>query len=225
MITTIFIDIDNTLLDFDLCAADSIRSGFADWKIPYTDFIFDTFREINESLWKRIEKGTLTREELLKTRWQIIFDKLGIKKSGIEFEQVFIRYLTQSHSQVEGAAELVKYLSRKYMICATSNAPHEQQLIRLEKAGMLQYITHVFTSEQIGYSKPGKEFFDACFAQLKNTNKDEVLLIGDSITADIDGGVSYGLKTCWFNHDKVAVPPDLKADHVFNSLEEIKNLL
>lgn len=225
MITTVFIDIDNTLLDFDLCAEDSIKQGFTDWNIPYDISVFKAFTEINNSLWKKIEEGKITREELLHIRWQLIFDKLRIKKCGVEFEEVFIKYLTESHSEVPGALSAVKYLSEKYIICAASNAPHEQQLIRLEKAGMLKFITHVFTSEKIGYSKPSREFFDECFRILKNTRKDEVLIIGDSVSADINGGADYGIKTCWFNHDVIDSPPQLKADYTINSLDEIKSIL
>ncbi len=225
MITTILIDIDDTLLDFDLCASDSIKRGFVEWGIPYKKAVFGAFKRINNALWRKIEIGQLTREELLRIRWQTIFDELGINADGAEFENTFIKYLIESHSEVPGALDALKYLSRKYTLCAASNAPHEQQLKRLEKAGMLEYISQVFTSESTGYTKPSEKFFDVCFSQLNNPEKSEVLLIGNSITADIKGGIDYGIKTCWLNRNGNRVGAKRNIDYVITSFSEIKNIL
>lgn len=223
-ITTIFIDIDNTLLDFNLCAEDSIKKGFNEWNIPYHADYFDVFNRINNSLWAKIEKKTLTIECLYDIRWQLIFDELGIIADGRKFEHIFRQNLSESSIEVEGALDLLKYLSKKYKIHVTSNAPHQQQIIRLKNAGMADYISEFFTSELIGYSKPSKEFFDECFKRLENVSKDEVILIGDSPTADIAGGMSYGIKTCWFNQnftDKSMI----ETTFTISRLEEIRNFL
>lgn len=225
MITTVFLDIDNTLLDFGRCAADSIQKGFAEWQMPYDEAVLPVFRRINNSLWARIEDGTLTREELLQIRWQMVFDEMQIDCCGRDFEQVFIRYLTQSHEEVPGASELLRYLSQKYTLCAASNAPHRQQVIRLEKAGFLPYFTEIFTSERLGASKPNRAFFDACFAQLPGVSKDEVIMIGDSLSADIDAGKAYGLRTIWFNQDKEDTAAASQADFIVESLTVIKKIL
>lgn len=224
MITTIFFDIDNTLLDFNRCAEESIRKGFSEWNMVYDESVLSVFKRINHSLWAAIEEGTLTREDLLRIRWQRIFDELQINRCGKDFEQVFIRYLTQSHAEVPGALALIQYLAEKYTLCAASNAPHRQQQIRLRKAGMLPFFSQVFTSEELGYSKPSREFFDACFARLPSLSKKEVIMIGDSPSADIGGAAKYGLKTCWFQYEKTE-PGTLQADYIVESLEEIKTIL
>lgn len=225
MITTVFLDVDNTLLDFHLCAEDSIKKGFADWNMPYSDEVFTVFNEINDGLWHRIEKGTLTRDELFRIRWQLIFDRLGIDKNGPDFEKMFVTNLAESHIPVKGANELVEYLAGKYDIYVTSNAIHQQQLKRMKKAGMYDYIKDFFTSESIGFAKPTKEFFDECFKRLPNVDKSNVIIIGDSLTADIEGGTAYGIKTCWFNFigEKFAERP--VCDYIVDSLDEIKNIL
>lgn len=225
MIAAVFIDIDNTLLDFGKCSEYSIKMSCEKYNIEYSDALNMTFREINRGLWNRIENGALTREELLKIRWQLVFDEMGIEGNGEEFEQLFIHYLTESHEETKGAYDLVKYLGAKYTLCAASNAPHEQQLIRLEKAGMLGFFSEIFTSERIGFSKPSAEFFDKCFFLLPNISKEETVMIGDSISADIAGGAKYGIKTIWFNEAKDAPPSDITPDYTVNKLCEIKNIL
>lgn len=225
MITTVFLDVDNTLLDFHLCALDSIKRGFDTWGMEYNDNVFTVFNEINDGLWHRIEKGEMTRDELFRIRWQLIFDRLGIDRNGPDFEKMFVANLAESAIPVEGANDLVEYLAGKYDIYVTSNAIHRQQIVRMTKAGMIDYIKDIFTSEVIGFAKPTKEFFDECFRRIPDVKKENVIIIGDSLTADIKGGVDYGIKTCWFNFkgEKYDVRPE--CDYIVDRLCEIKNIL
>lgn len=225
MIKAVFIDVDNTLLDFNECAKDSIRQGFNEWGLVFHDEMFETFRRINDSLWLEIEKGTLSRETLHKIRWNLIFDKLGIIADGENFEWVFQRYLDESSVTVKGALETVKYLWEKYTVCVASNAPMERQLNRLQKSGLYPYLHHIFTSGELGHSKPTKAFFDGCFERLNGISRQEVIMIGDSLTADVKGGADYGIKTCWFNFYGEENPTDIIPDYTVNSLSEIKNIL
>lgn len=224
-ITTILIDVDNTLLDFHLCAEDSIKRGFASWGMNYTDNVFAVFNEINDSLWHRIEKGEITRDELFQMRWVMIFEKLGIDKPGYEFEKVFVANLADSAIPVEGANEIVEYLAGRYDLYVASNAIHRQQIIRMTSAGMFPFIKDFFTSEKIGFTKPSREYFDECFSRLDGVNKENVMIIGDSLTADIKGGVDYGIKTCWFNFKGESHDITLPCDYIVDSLYEIKNIL
>ena len=224
MLTTVFIDVDNTLLDFHLCAEDSVKRGFMEWGLEYTDEVFAVFNEINNGLWHALEKGEITRDDIFRTRWQMIFERLGIDRDGIEFEKIFVTNLADSAIPVEGANELARYLSDKYKLYVASNAVHQQQIIRMTKAGMIDYIADFFTSEAIGFAKPSKEFFDECFSRLEGVKKENAIIIGDSLTADIKGGADYGIKTCWFNYkgEKYEGRP---ADYIVDSLREIMNIL
>ena len=126
---------------------------------------------------------------------------------------------------VDGADKICRYLKKKYILCAASNAFHDQQLNRLEMAGLLPYFDHVFVSESLGYRKPEKAFFDACRAFLPDVAADECMMIGDSLTADITGGKNAGMKTIWYNHTHRPVPERCEADQIVESLSELKNLL
>lgn len=225
MITTVFIDIDNTLLDFDLSARQAMSAALKEYGVSYRDDMFPTFKKINDDLWRRIEDGSLTKNGLRKIRWLTVFAALGI--GGIdaeEFEDKFHDLLAVSAAPVDGAVELLEYLCKKYTLCAASNGPFKQQRFRLKKAGMLKYFKHVFVSEKAGAMKPTKEFFDYCTSRLAVSSPDEIVLIGDSLTADINGGKNYNMKTIWFDFARLNIA-DGEWDYAVKELSEIKNIL
>lgn len=224
MITTVLIDIDNTLLDFNKCSRKAMIDACTAANIEFTENMVSTFHKINDTLWIKIESGSLTRDELHKVRWNMIFKEMGIDGDGIKFENDFVSGIYESHEPVDGARELLCYLSQKYTICAASNGSYDQQLHRLTKARMIEYFSHLFVSEKIGFAKPSNLFFEKCLEQLKNVDKSEIILIGDSLTADIEGGRNFGIKTCWYNHNVKPVNGK-EADYTVNLLSEIKNIL
>ena len=225
MIKAVFIDIDNTLLDFGACAKKSIQKTMEQHGLEYSDRVFEVFDTINGSLWAQIELGELTREGLRLVRWNKIFGVLGIDFDGVLFEDGFSANLWESAEKIPYAEQLLKYLHEKYTVCAASNGGQEQQEHRLTIAGLIGYIDRVFTSELIGCSKPSKEFFDGCFARLPRIEKSEVMLIGDSLHADVKGATDYGLAVCWFNRFEAIPDCGVKPDHTVNSLIEITRLL
>lgn len=225
MITTVLIDVDNTLLDFNACAKNAMRDGMEEIGITFKDEMFDTFRSINDKLWIKIEKGTITRKELHRDRFNLIFAELGIETDGEAFEQMFLRYIFDSHEQVEGASDIVKYLACKYDLYAASNGLHKQQINRLTKAGMIDCFKGIFVSETLGHQKPSVEFFAELFKNLPDVKKDEVIIIGDSLSADISGGICYGIKTLWYNHYGEQPSKTIVPDFTVDKLCEIKKIL
>lgn len=225
MIKAVLLDVDNTLIDFNKSAEWAIEKCFREYNLEFTPDVMPTFHRINNKLWHRIEMQTLTKSELHQIRFQTIFDELGIKVNGPEFELKFMEYLPMAGIPVEGAKELLEYLSEKYTICFASNSSKGQQLTKLTNADILKYADHMFISDEIGFAKPAKEFFEVCMKTIAPITKDEAVLIGDSLTADIAGGVNFGIKTCWFNFSKTEIPEDLKADFCVNNLSEIKEIL
>lgn len=220
----VFIDIDDTLLDFTKCANDAIKSACNKFGVPYTTTLVDTFHPINLDLWHRLEKKEVTKEKLFDTRFQIVFDKLGIKADGIAFETAFRENFHESAILVDGARDLLEYLRSKYKVYVASNASMHQQTNRMKRAELDGYIDGYFVSEEIGFPKPQKEFFDACFKALPDVKPQDVVMIGDSLSADIKGACEYGLKTIWYNHRNEPTA-DVKCDYIVSRLSEIKNIL
>ena len=221
----LLIDLDNTLIDFNECARHSIINAFEELGFTYTENAFITFIEENVKIWKRLEKGEITKPQLRATRWNIILGKLGIDFDGAVLEEMFEIGVAKGAYAVDGAYDLLDYLYGKYKLYIVSNGFRFIQESRLKIGNFEKYFDGVFVSEDIGIPKPAKEFFDYCFENINHPPKDDVILIGDSITADILGGINYGIDTIWFNKNNEPLPESINPSYTVNTLEEIKNIL
>ncbi len=231
MLKVILFDIDNTILSFDEYVKESMKNGFNKFGIGvYKEEMFDVFTKVNNNLWHAIEKGELNFAKLQKIRWNMIFERLGITADGEAFEKYFREYLFNSAIHVDGAVELLKYLYGKYVLCVASNGPYLQQVNRLKVGGILPYFTDLFISEEMGCTKPSKEFFATCIERLNSKSEEkilpcEVMIIGDSLTSDMLGGMQFGMQTCFYNPNSKLVPEEIDLTYNVTSLKEIKDIL
>lgn len=220
-ITTLFWDVDNTLLDFTEGSRRCMMAGFAAFGLSYQEEMFPVFRRLNDELWHRVERGELTREHLFEIRWNTVFAALGIHFDGPTFEAFFRKELHESAVPIDGAEEMLRLLHQRHCNVITSNAVRAQQVNRLKKAGLLPHIDLIATSEEAGAAKPKKEFFDYCMTLLPaGTKKENILIIGDNPAADIAGGSAYGIHTCLLDRDGTL--SHAGADFVIRSLWELK---
>ena len=224
------IDIDNTLLDFDEYVRQTMQSGFAHFGLrPYEPFMYDVFERENNELWRALERSELTFAELKRVRWNSIFAALGIEFDGAVFEEYFRAALHESAIAVDGARDMLSALSERMPLYAASNGPFEQQMHRLAIADMAKYFTDFFISERIGASKPSRAFFDYAFDAI-NAGREapiqphEAVIIGDSLTSDMAGGLQYGLKTCYYRR-KGAAPAGEGIDLTVTDLRDIAKLI
>lgn len=224
-IKAVLIDIDNTLLDFDKCAFVAIKNTARLHSISLPKNSFEVFLRVNDELWKELEYGEIAKEILYQKRWKKIFEELGIDSDSDSFEEDFRKEMRKTAITVDGAEELLSYLSEKYPVYTASNASKLQQQIRLENAGLSPYISGMFTSEEIGFQKPAKEFYYSCCIELAPAAPSEIVMIGDSVAADIIGAKSFGLKSIWFNYYKKNYSNLNFTDYSVTSLREIKNIL
>lgn len=230
-IKAVFIDIDNTLLDFDLAIINSLKTGFAKYNLgTYTDSVYETFTLINNSLWLSLEKKEISFEELKRIRFDRVFKELGINFSGKIFEQYFREQLHSIVFPIEGSVEILKYLKEKYLVVLASNGPQEQQVTRVKLGKMDKYVDYIFTSELIGYSKPSKEYFDKVFDILNKDNnkieRNECVMIGDSLTSDISGAKQAEMFTILFDkHQKFNEIPTSEVDVMVKKIIDIKTIL
>ena len=222
-VKVVLVDVDDTILDFDLCAADAIRKASTRGNVPLPDAVFDRFFVLNRRLWDRLQAGEFDLAGLRRIRWNTIFADLGVTADGERFEVFFERALEESCLPVAGAEEALAYLSKKYRLAAASNAPSKQQENRLARAGLLGYFSDVFVSGDLGASKPDPVFFDRLFERLPGISRGETVMLGDSLTADIAGAKAAGIRTVWF--DKRNEGGSGGADAAIKSLEEIGQAL
>lgn len=203
-VKALWIDVDNTLLDFRKCADECSAKCFADWNLYWDPSYSEVFHTLNNGLWKRIEKKEMDLEKLKQIRWNLILEQLGIKGvNGVEFEMRFRHYLNTSHVPVDGALQALKQLQEHYALFVISNGPSTQQKTRLALAGMDGFFQGIFTSEELEVSKPDPVFFEKALkmsqAFMPGLQKNEILVIGDSLTADINGSLNAGFSVVWFD--------------------------
>ncbi len=231
MLKVILFDVDNTLLSFDEYVKESMKNGFEKFKIgTYEDGMFSVFNQINTGLWQQLEKGELDFEELQEKRWNMIFECLGISYDGVAFEKYFRECLFESAIPESGAMELLEYLHGKYILCVASNGPYAQQVNRLKISGLLPYFSDLFISEEIGSSKPSEKFFNTCINRLNAKSEQkiqpcEMMIIGDSLSSDMAGGIQSGMQTCYYNPGKKSIPCGMKLQYHVSSLKEIETIL
>ena len=225
MIKAILLDIDNTLLDFNLNAKHSMGCAMEDCGIKYRDEYFPVFTRVNNALWENIEKKVIHREYLKENRFRLVLKELSLDGDGVRVEEIFRKYLHDFAFPIGGAKELLEYLSKKYKLYAASNAMYTQQVSRLTKANIIGYFEKLFISEAIGHDKPTSSYFDYCFLNMGGISPDQAVMIGDSLSADIGGAKKYGMTTIWFNNGGKNPDRSEFADFTVTDLLDITKIL
>ncbi len=222
---TILMDLDNTIIDFNECARHSIMGIFEDLGFPYNENVFNTFITENVKIWKRLELGEIDKPFLRANRWNIILDKLGIDYDGTIIEERFENGVAMGAYPVDGAYELLDYLHKKYDIYVVSNGFRFVQESRIKIGNYGKYFKDIFLSEDIGIQKPDLRFFDYCYKNIGSPPKDELILIGDSLSADIKGGNDFGIDTIWFNKNGDPESDTIRPTYTVNKLKNIDKIL
>lgn len=225
MINTIFFDLDNTLLDFDKAERNAVSKTLLHLGITPDETVLQRYSELNLAQWKLLEQGKLTRSEVKVRRFRLLFEEIGVSCSAEKAAAIYEPLLGQGHYFVTGAPELLKKLYGQYRMYLVTNGTKKVQIGRLESAHIGQYFDGVFISEDIGYHKPDKAFFDSCFAQIADFSEASAVIVGDSLTSDIRGGINAGIQTVWFNPRHMPVASDIRPDYEINALAQLPLLL
>ena len=221
----ILFDLDDTILDFRSAERDSIRRTFAEFGIPSDEDVLRRYSEINVGCWQQLELGTMTRDEVLVGRFERLFSEMGLDLPARQVQERYESLLESGHYFIPGAPELLEELYPRYDLYLISNGNLVTQESRLKSAGITPYFKDIFISELIGVNKPAKAFFDACFAAIPDFRREDAVIVGDSLSSDIRGGLNAGVKTCWFNPDGLAANGEIRADYEFRALSELPALL
>ena len=225
MLKTIFLDLDDTLLDFHKAEAAALARALTQLGVDPAPAVIARYSAINAQQWRLLEEGKFTRDEILTRRFDILFQELGVEVSSALARRTYEGFLGQGHTFIPGAEELLKALVRRYDLYLVSNGTAAVQAGRIASAGIAPYFKEIFISEAMGLHKPQREFFDACFAAIPGFCRQEALIIGDSLTSDIRGGNNAGIRTCWFNPQGKLRPADIHVDYEVSALSQIPPLL
>lgn len=225
MFQTIFIDLDDTILDFSVAEHAAISKTFRQVGMEPTPELLARYSAINLSQWEAYERGEISRETVLVRRFELLFQELGSDLDAQSTEDIYRGYLSIGHYFIDGAVEILEYLAPKYDLFLASNGVAATQYSRLKSANISHFFKEIFISEVTGSHKPEKAYFDYCFARIPNFDPTKALMIGDSLTSDIRGGKNAGIRTCWFNPKHKPHRPEIEPDYEVFSLEELKTIL
>ena len=225
MLTHIFFDLDNTLLDFDRGEAHALSRAFRQFDIDPTPAVLARYHDINLRQWELLEEGKLTKDQVLTRRFDLLFAELGVSCDSQAVCDLYESFLAEEHDFIPGALELLEALSPRYSLHLATNGASAVQRRRLADAGILTYFQNIFISEEVGFHKPSPAFFLACFAAIPGFDHTSALMVGDSLTSDIRGGRNAGLRTCWFDHLGRPYRPDILPDYTVAALDQLPALL
>ncbi|MBQ7000992.1 MAG: YjjG family noncanonical pyrimidine nucleotidase [Oscillospiraceae bacterium] len=224
MIEFLFLDLDDTILDFHKAERLAIGKTIRDFGVEPTEEILHRYHIINKWHWEQLELGKLTRAEVLENRFMVLFRELGREVDAYAFARTYEKNLSIGHYFLPGAEEAVEALSKKYRLFLASNGTASVQKGRMTSANLYRFFEKVFVSQEIGHNKPSKAYFDACFAQIPGFDPQKAMMVGDSLSSDIKGGINAGIATVWVNpsHSECG---DIRPDYQIDALSQLEELL
>ncbi len=225
MIKFIFLDLDDTILDFQKAEEEALKDTLLYFGVEPTAERVARYSEINKAQWKRLEKGEMTRDEVKLRRFELFFEEMGVTCDAEAARVFYEQRLAIGHFFLPGAEEMLDALHGKYHLYIASNGTTSVQNGRIASAGIAPLFDEIFLSEALGYVKPQREFFDACFAEIPNFDPTQAIMFGDSLTSDILGGINAGIKTCWFNPHAAPENPDIKPAYEVRELADFVELV
>lgn len=227
MVTTLLWDVDGTLLDFAAAESAAIRKLFQVYSLgPCTGAMLRRYSAINRAYWERLERGELTKPEVLTGRFREFFAAEGWDTAlAPAFNEQYQLCLGDTIVYRDDSLQIVQSLRGRIKQYVVSNGTVTAQSKKLRLSGLGAQMDGIFLSEQLGAEKPNAAFFDRVFDAIGPIDKKQVMIVGDSLTSDIRGGANAGIVTCWYNPERAAAPGDLRIDHEISDLHEIFALL
>lgn len=223
MYKALFFDIDDTLLNFTLCSQSALSKAFRHFDLPYDESTYQLFHKIDSPLWAKQKQRLLSVQDVMRIRFITLFDRLSITIDCKKFQSRFQENLALEYILEPGAFEVIRDLSNRFKLYAASNAILTMQQSRLKLANLSSFFTDLYVSEEIGYDKPDRRFFEECLRR-SGLESSEVLFIGDSLEADIQGAYNCHIPTCWYNSRKREDVSGIKIDYTIESLLQLKEL-
>ena len=227
MIQTILWDVDATLLDFHAAEKAAILKLFRQFHLgECTEEMLQRYANINRGYWERLERGELTRDQVLVGRFQEFFEKEELDVSTAPaFNEAYQSSLGDTIVYRDDSYHIIKSLRGKVKQYVVSNGTIVAQEKKLRLSGLGELMDGVFLSEELGVEKPNKAFFDKVFKEIGDMDRDTVLIVGDSLTSDIRGGNNAGIRTCWYNPGNAALIEGVHVDYEITDLHEVYDLL
>lgn len=218
----LLLDVDGTLLDFAASERESIMATLSAFGLPDDEDTAARFSQINAALWAKLEQGEIKKDKLVVRRFEELLQTLGAKGDAIRMNNDYLTRLSGAATMYPGADELLAELAEFATLAVASNGTWKVQQTRLAKCGLLPYFDDVFVSEKLGVTKPSARFFELALKKLGVKNRGKVLMVGDSLAADIQGGINAKLDTCWCNFTGAENQSHIRPTHIVTNYSQLK---
>lgn len=223
---TILWDVDQTLLDFEKSQDYALRLCFERFDLEISDEVVRLYSAINDSYWKRLELGEVTKKELLTGRFDTLFQQLQVENvTAADFAPMYQEALGSVYFYKDDSLRLCQKLQGKVRQYVVTNGVSSTQRNKLRLSGLDLIMDGIFVSEEMEYAKPDVRFFERCFQEIPDFQKEQTLIVGDSLTSDIKGGNLSGIACCWYNPDGKKNESGLRIDHEIRNLWEVEEIL
>jgi 2-haloacid dehalogenase len=214
-------DADGTLFDYDRAEATALKKTFEEVGPGFEPAYATAYRRINGEIWLEFERGRISQEKLRARRFELLFEAMGIECDAGAFSGRYLRNLAAASQLIEGAEEIVKKLHGKAGLMIMTNGLKDVQRPRFARSIIGGYFDDVVISEEVGVAKPDRRIFDVAFQKMDHPRKEDVLIVGDSLTSDIKGGSDYGIDTCWFNPKQKPRSLDIEIRYEIDDLKDL----
>jgi len=222
----IIFDADETLFDFKLSEKEAFKNAMLEFDIEYDEsHHLKVYQRINAAIWREFEEGLITQERLKVERFRRLSDSLKVQFNEQEFAKSYMKHLAQASFLYPDSMTLVENLHKDYTLTIVTNGLKDVQEHRIRKSEISKYFKDIVISEEVAISKPDPKIFELALNNVKHSDKKRVLIVGDSLTSDIQGGINAGIDTCWYNPGKKVNMTDIKPTYEISCLMELKTIL
>ena len=221
----LWFDADGTLFDYDRAEAAALRNTFSSLTLPFDDFYLDVYRDINHGLWQALERQEITQAVLRYRRFELLMEAIQLTGSPEQMSSTYVEQLSICSELMDEAYEILMALNEKSQIAVVTNGLKAVQRARLANSTIKGFISRLIISEEVGAAKPQPAFFDTACERCGSPEKGELLIVGDSLTSDMQGGLDYGIDTCWYNPSGVPKPDGFDITYEIRYLHELLEIV
>lgn len=222
----IIFDADETLFDFKKSERHAFKNTMFEFDIEYDEnHHLKVYSDINAAIWKEFEDGLITQEKLKVERFERLSDSLNAEFNAAEFAKSYMKHLSFASFLYDDSIDLIESLHKDYKLTIITNGLKDVQNNRIRKSIIGKFFEDIVISEEIGLSKPDPKIFEHALNNIKHTDKNKVLIVGDSLTSDIQGGINFGIDTCWFNPNRIVNKTEIKPTYEISNLMDLKDML
>jgi|SRR5699024_934703 len=222
----IIFDADDTLFDFKKSESEAFKKTMFEFDIKYDEENhLKIYEDINKAIWEEFEAGLISQEKLKVERFRRLSDKLNISLDEVKFAKAYMKHLSQASFLLDDSMDLVKSLHKDYILAMITNGLKYVQDNRIRKSSIAKYFDEIIVSEEVEVAKPDPKIFEYALDNIECKDKSKILMVGDSLTSDIQGGINFGIDTCWYNPNKTFNKMNIKPTYEISKLMELKTIL